>query len=146
MEADTFSGIKNLLQNSKQIGATKTDLFSHITEILNRIIEHHKYDAYAKFEEISMLIKKTQLNVKNPLTAEQIKTLDSDNANHELRKYINQLKSVLEGKHNLSKSDKQLVSKGHKCVLGDFMENIQMLQWAGISFGESESYRIYKSV
>lgn len=63
-EVNTFESIKALLRQSKQIGAIKVDLFTHITEIINRIIAHHKYDGYQKFEEISLLIRKTAWSQK----------------------------------------------------------------------------------
>jgi len=48
------------------MGHIKLDLYTHLTEIFNRIIQHHKYDAYEKFEEISHLIKKTHLKIIDP--------------------------------------------------------------------------------
>lgn len=144
-ESDTFQGVKHLLQKSKQVGAIKTDLFTHITEIVNRIISHHKYDAYQKFEEISLLIKKTQLNIKNPKTSEEIKQLSQENANIALDKYVDEVRALLSEKVELPPQDKKYVKK-QKCIIGDFLEQSQMLQWAGISFGENETYRIYKSI
>jgi len=48
------------------MGHIKLDLYTHLTEIFNRIIQQHKYDAYEKFEEISHLIKKTHLKIIDP--------------------------------------------------------------------------------
>ena len=113
-EVNTFESIKELLQTSQQCGAIKTDLFTHITEIVNRILTHHKYDGYQKFEEISLLIKKTQLNVKNPKTSEQIKAIAKDSINTELENYVKQVRDLLHIKHNLDPLDKVLVDKTHK--------------------------------
>lgn len=55
------------------MGTIKLDLYTHLTEIFNRIIQHHKFDAYEKFEEISHLIKKTHLKIIDP------KKQDTDN-------------------------------------------------------------------
>ena len=145
-EVSTFDSIKSLLRHSKQIGAIKVDLFTHITEIINRIIAHHKYDAYQKFEEISLLIKKTQLNYKNAKTKDDVDRLYDATANAELEKYVNSLRDLLNDKIPLSPDDKAIVSKTHKCAIGDFLEKSKMLQWAGISFGDEETYRIYKSM
>ena len=42
------------------------DLYTHLTEVFNRILLHHSGDAYDKFEEISALVKKTDLKFKDP--------------------------------------------------------------------------------
>ena len=42
------------------------DLYSHLTEVFNRILLHHADDAYDKFEEISALVKQTDLKFKDP--------------------------------------------------------------------------------
>jgi hypothetical protein len=43
-------------------GSVPNDLYSHLTEVFNRIMKHHASDAYDKFEEISTLVKRTHLN------------------------------------------------------------------------------------
>jgi hypothetical protein len=58
--------MKRVLQQQKEMGTIKLDLYTHLTEIFNRIIQHHKFDAYEKFEEISHLIKKTHLKIIDP--------------------------------------------------------------------------------
>lgn len=35
------------------------DVYSHLNEVLNRIVKYHPYDAYERFEEISNLVKQT---------------------------------------------------------------------------------------
>ena len=145
-EPDTFQTVKALLQKSKQVGAIKVDLFGHITEIINRILAHHKYDAYQKFEEISYLIKKTQLKVKNPKPMDQVKELNADQTQLELDRYVDEVRSLLYNKISVPSYYKHLVKKSYQCAVGDFLEQSQMLDWAGISFGESETYRIQKSM
>jgi len=64
---DTLERIKQQLKQAKDNGSTiKQDLYTHLTEVFNRIILHHPYDAFDKFEEISLLVKKTNLKVKDP--------------------------------------------------------------------------------
>jgi D-mannonate dehydratase len=108
---DTFDSVKAVLQRSRHVGAIKTDLFSHITEIINRIIAHHKYDAYQKFEEISLLVKKTQLKIKNSMPIEEFRKLSSKNANSELDLYVDTLRNLLNEKVQLSSSDKKFINK-----------------------------------
>lgn len=42
------------------------DLYTHLTEVFNRILMHHADDAFDKFEEISALVKQTDLKFKDP--------------------------------------------------------------------------------
>jgi len=62
VNAETLERIKTQLRESRDIGQhVPQDLYSHLTEVFNRILLHHPYDAYDKFEEISALVKKTHL-------------------------------------------------------------------------------------
>jgi hypothetical protein len=51
------------------------DLYTHLTEVFNRIMMHHPYDAFDKFEEISHLVKLTHLKIKDPLFDYEINQL-----------------------------------------------------------------------
>lgn len=110
-ESHTFENVKDILQKSQDVGAVKADLFSHITEIVNRIVSTHKHQAYDKFEEISILIKKTQLKIKNPLPLSEIKDLKEDEAQIMLDRYVEEVRDLLNNKLNLSKCDKELTGK-----------------------------------
>lgn len=60
---ETFENMKTKLQKAVKVGGVEHDFYSHVTEIFDRIMLHHPYDAYDKFEEISHLIKKTHLKI-----------------------------------------------------------------------------------
>ena len=63
----TLERIKAQLRQGKDIGGNvPQDLYSHLTEVFNRILLHHPDDAYDKFEEISALVKSTDLKFKDP--------------------------------------------------------------------------------
>ena len=63
----TLERIKAQLRLGKEIGGNvPQDLYSHLTEVFNRILLHHPEDAYDKFEEISALVKQTDLKFKDP--------------------------------------------------------------------------------
>ncbi len=65
---DVLERIKGQLKQARDNGATiEQDLYSHLTEVFNRIMLNHPYDAFDKFEEISLLVKQTSLKIKNPL-------------------------------------------------------------------------------
>jgi len=44
----------------------KADLYTHLTEVFNRIMLHHPNDAFEKFEEISGLVKQTNFKISDP--------------------------------------------------------------------------------
>jgi radial spoke head protein 4/6 len=61
---ETLEKLKAQLQQVKDCGAPiKADLYSHLTEVFNRIMLHHPHDAYDKFEEISALVKFTNFKI-----------------------------------------------------------------------------------
>ena len=67
---ETLDRIKMQLSQAKSLGGSvPQDLFSHLAEVFNRIIIYHQEDAYEKFEEISALVKQTNLKFKNPKSA-----------------------------------------------------------------------------
>ncbi len=55
---DTLERIKQQLKESRDCGSgVPLDLYTHLTEVFNRIMLHHQSDAFDKFEEISHLVK-----------------------------------------------------------------------------------------
>lgn len=55
---ETLERIKKQLKDAKEVGNNVSlDLYTHLTEVFNRIMLHNQQDAYLKFEEISHLIK-----------------------------------------------------------------------------------------
>jgi hypothetical protein len=64
---ETLEKIRKQLHEAKNIGGSvPNDLYSHLTEVFNRIMMYHQADAYEKFEEISTLVKRTHLNFADP--------------------------------------------------------------------------------
>ena len=64
----TLEGVKHQLKAPVDLEGNnvKSDLYSHLTEVFNRILQYHPYDAYDKFEEISGLVKHTNFKIKDP--------------------------------------------------------------------------------
>ena len=62
----TLERIRSQLREAKCIGGNvPQDLYSHLTEVFNRILLHHSDDAYDKFEEISGQVKQKDLKFKD---------------------------------------------------------------------------------
>ena len=63
----TLNEIQDKLRQEKDLGGhVKSDIYSHISEVLNRITKYHPYDALDKFEEISCLVKKINVKQADP--------------------------------------------------------------------------------
>ena len=63
----TLDKIRAQLREAKDIGGNvPQDLYSHLTEVFNRILMHNSDEAFDKFEEISALVKQTDLKFKDP--------------------------------------------------------------------------------
>ena len=78
----TLERIRAQLREAKDIGGNvPQDLYSHLTEVFNRILLHHSDDAYDKFEEISALVKQTNLKFKNPTSANEVNTATAPESN-----------------------------------------------------------------
>ena len=64
---ETLDKLKKRLKEIKDLGMPiRADLYSHLTEVFNRIMLHHPEDGYEKFEEISALVKQTNFKIKDP--------------------------------------------------------------------------------
>ena len=94
--AQTLEQIKMQLRQSKDEGSTvSADLYSHLTEVFNRIISYHPHDALDKFEEISNLVKETNLKVSNPKFDFEINQAGSKMTNKEALIFIEKAKNLL---------------------------------------------------
>lgn len=73
ISSETLSKIKAQLHAATHTdGSVPHDLYSHLTEVLGRIMQYHQKDAYEKFEEISTLVKRTHLNFNDPKTDKEL--------------------------------------------------------------------------
>ena len=63
----TLESIQTQLRQEKNLGGhVKSDIYSHISEVLSRIQKFHPYDALDKFEEISCLVKRINVRHADP--------------------------------------------------------------------------------
>ncbi len=148
---ETFEKMKKVLQQQKEVGAIKLDLYTHLTEIFNRIIQQHKFDAYEKFEEISHLIKKTHLKIIDPKKdAEVNRQVRKDKYGEGVNKFVESCRSLFEEKlhksHLTPEEKKQYIDDSSKCMMTDLLEDMPILEWAGVAIGEEEAYRLWHSM
>ena len=63
---ETLDQLKQQLKAVKALGnPLKTDFYTHLIEVFNRIQLHNFHDGYDKFEEISALVKQTNFKIKD---------------------------------------------------------------------------------
>ena len=144
----TLNRIRQQLSEARDIGGNvPQDLYTHLTEVFNRILLHQGDDAYDKFEEISGLVKQTDLKFKDPKNAAELNAGSGARAVSESDKWVQRSKNLLNEINDLiSPADRALLTKDQKFIIPNFAEEAEMLEWAGISFGEDNTLRLQKSI
>ena len=93
---ETLERIKGQLKQARDQGSSiKLDLYTHLTEVFNRIMLHHPYDAYDKFEEISHLVKQTHLKIKDPKFDYDVNSIQHEQANPSKEAWIQKCQKLL---------------------------------------------------
>lgn len=145
---ETLDKLKQQLKEAKDLGTPiKADLYSHLTEVFNRIMLHHPHDAYDKFEEISGLVKQTNFTIKDPKFDCEVNDEAAVIKNQVALDLILKARNLMDEVHDqVDKQDRGLLFRDNKCCVGNFPEHAEMLEWAGIGFGEEVSFLIQKSL
>jgi len=114
---NTLEKLKSQLKQSRDLGQPiKTDLYSHLIEVFNRIMLHHPNDAYDKFEEISALVKRTNFNIKDPQYDYEVNDNATVITNKQALDLIERAKNLLNEVPDLvDKEDKALLFRDLKC-------------------------------
>jgi hypothetical protein len=47
---------------------------------------------------------------------------------------------------HVPKDDRELLTKDKHFIIPDIMEEARMFEWAGVNFGEEETYKLTKSI
>ena len=104
---------------------------------------HHPNDAYDKLEEISGLVKQTNFKIKDPKDEHEINKEAGVINQAERLAQIQMAKDLLNEIANMVEdSDQRFVKKDVNCVISDFVNDSEMLEQAGIGFGENGSFMI----
>ena len=113
---------------------------------------HHKNDAFDKFEEISALVKRSHISFSDPKRDYEVN--DSKSRKNETdtvtEAWITKSRNLLNEVRDLIMIPIQiqegLTKSGHKFSMPNFADEAEMLEWAGVSFGEEDSYKLQKSM
>jgi hypothetical protein len=137
---DTLERIKNQLKEAQNTGhGVQQDLYSHLTEVFNKVIMNNPADAYDKFEEISALVKQTHLKFKDPQMDSEVNTTHTKPPASSAAIHVNKTRDLLSGTTQGVTSS--MLSK-KAFTLPNFAEEAEMLEWANIGFGEEETYKL----
>ena len=145
---ETLDKIKLQLKEAKDTGSVvKHDLYTHLTEVFNRIMLHHPYNAFDKFEEISQLVKQTHLKIQDPKFDHEVNRIRHQENDPAKAQWLQKSKNLfMEIVDIVPKHDAGLLTRNKTFTIPDFCEEAEMLEWAGIGFGEDEVYKITKSI
>lgn len=110
---------------------------------------HHQKNAFDKFEEISALVKKTHLSFKDPKRDFEVNAVSENQtaAEAERKRWISKSKNLLNEINDLvNRSESKKLIEAKEFAMPNFVEEAEMLEWAGVCFGEEDTYRLSKSI
>lgn len=151
-DSEQLTTIMHKLKAQKNIGDDITaDLYSHLTEVFSRIMQYHPYDAFEKFEEISILVKQTNFHCQDPAhdfeINGQIAKKYGKVTNKEALRAIEVAQALLSEKpYDVSVHDRNLLTTNQKVCIPNLERNAAMLEWAGVNFSEERVTLMQKSL
>ena len=113
------------------------------------MLVHQGDDAYDRFEEISALVKQTDLKFTDKKNDKELNSMTNGAATSvsEREEWVRRSKNLLNEINDLVEAeDRHLLSKNKKFAVPNFEEEAEMLEWAGINFGEDNTLRLAKSM
>jgi len=142
---DKFEGLKTIFKNIKSNKGV--DLYSHLQEVMKKLILHYPDNALEKLEEVSYLLK-------NADTHDMEKFLKvSDMRNYKdvcsaMEGYIATMKGIFGGKKAPAEGEEEEAPEEVPPVgfVPDLLADASIYQWAGIGFGQQELYRLQRSM
>ena len=141
---DHLTKIKDQLKQAKDLGMPiKQDLYTHLTEVFNRIMLHHPNDSYDRFETISRLVKENNFKICDPKDLDLTVTQDLKlMSNREAIEMISKWQCLLDEVNPAVKQDRNLMFRDRACTVPNFVADSEMMEWAGIGFGSDCHYLI----
>jgi hypothetical protein len=121
----TLEALKSQLMKSKDQAAIKPDLYAHLNEVCNRIINYHPYDALDRFEEISTLVKETNFNIADPAHDYEVNGDGAEKSrltNRQAIEYIERAKTLLKEipGAGVAPADMKLLTTDKQCNIPNF--------------------------
>ena len=93
---EQITQIRNGLKEAKNLGMPiQADLYSHLTEVMNRIMLHHPRDAFERFETISRIVKETNFDVTPSKPDSEINSRAGEVANSKMLETLAKWKKTI---------------------------------------------------
>jgi hypothetical protein len=149
MLRETQTTLETLKKQLRTPGAQNSDLYSHLNEVFNRIMKYHPYDAFERFEEISDLVKQTNFKIRDPKFDYEVNGMAHAGPNKqqlEVLAFIEKAKNLLKERPEVAAADKSLLTRNQAIKMPNLADQAQMLEWAGVNFGEDNIYLLQKSL
>jgi len=110
----------------------KENVYDHLGKVIDRVVAEKPKDAYGLVEVLSRMVKEqaapTPEAADNAMEAEAVAG------------YVKKLKQL-----DKAPADEEGTAVP-VCAIPDFVEEAEMLSWAGVGFGEVESYKVMCSL
>ena len=144
----TLERICSQLRQAHDIGGNvPQDLYTHLTEVFNRVLQDSSDDVFDRFESISALVKQTDLKFREPKMDSELNIAQPAQAVSERDAWVQRSKNLLNEVNDLiAPEDRALLTKNQTFCIPNFDEEAEMLAWAGIDFGEDNNLRLQKSI
>ena len=110
-QLETIELMKNRLKVDSKVGKVTLDFYTFMKEIFNRVMLYHKYDSFDKLEEISQLIKKTHLKIRDPLKDVDVNKHKPVNKSQVVDRYIQEFRRLMKESVLVSEEDEGFVEK-----------------------------------
>jgi radial spoke head protein 4/6 len=131
-----YDDLKKILKSSDG-----KELYSHLIECFNNLILYYPDEALDKIEEISYLLKSSDktlirkfLNLDNPK--------DTSTLTSAMQPYLSKIQALFPPKPEEGGDPDEAPEPSTAGKLSDLFKDSQVLQWAGVGFGEEETFRL----
>lgn len=127
-------------------GSDGSNIYEHFANIIGKIVQDHPKNAYEIFEQYSHYIKQNKYNyTSNENYVDAYKLREKyDEVEQELEKaakYFNLNPQTAGGDEEAEQGEPPQIG-----YIPDMMEELQLLERAGLGFGEKETFKIYSSI
>jgi len=125
-------------------GVNGTTLFDHLTHLFEKLqTDHHEKHVFENFEKLSSFVKQNTFVYKHPKSDKEVNQIVENET--ELTDWYAQSADLL-GRLTKKNEKGQKVVANEMGAFPNLMADAQLLETAGISFGEEETYRLAKSL
>lgn len=110
----------------------KENVYDHLGKVIDRVVAEKPKDAYGLVEVLSRMVKEQAA----PAPEAAANTMEAE----AVADYVKKLKQL-----DKAPADEEGAAVP-VCAIPDFVEEAEMLSWAGVGFGEVESYKVMCSL